>query len=1093
MDAYDRNGGRDNLGCTENAVHWWNAEMTIQDFTGSDTFGDVIMVHNETRDDPPGTVPAYVVHGGILNHYFESGHVDTYGPATSDEFTNQQGLPQSNFANGYVTWEGGAVWHSWPTSFSQWKAEYYNNKELVGFPTMVRNENVAKPDYNWGSGAPDGGQIGVFADKFSVRWTRTLNFTAGDWRFTTHSDDGVRVRVDNTLIIDHWVDGADQTYTGDINLSAGNHTVKIEYYENGGVAYFSIDWALADTTPPTKASNVRPDGWTGPYTDDTTPRFRWDAASDSGSGLAGYYVAVDDWTPEGSYGNDWWVGNVTAYTVPGALPEGQHHFAVTSKDNAGNVNPTNTNVQGDAPYYSFYVDVAPPSTPQLTVSGSGCSGVPNNVWQNTCNAPVLSWSASDGNGSGVKDYRYYWGASASGAPDTVTTDTTFTPGAIAPADGHASMYLNVTARDQLDHESGRASFGVRYDGATPTVTLRINDGAATTNQVNVRLDLAASDVGSGVSEMRFSDSSLTWSDWEPYAESKSWTLPALDRRAHTIYVQVRDRAGNESPVADDSITLDLYPPMPHSASYRICDDIVNVAGTAGLTSTSYALVSSVGQPWATGDSANSSTTFTERAGFLAATTGCRPISYTVTSNYTVTQWVIASGGNLRGSTSYRLGDTAGQPAASGGSTFTSTSYVLSSGFWAQITGTVPSTSTQLPVIIPTPTPVPTPGPTPTPQPSGFGVSINDGALFTNDTSVTVRTWAPNVTHVRLSNDGAYADEGWMTYQVTQTWVISTYGSYVMPRYVYAWFKDEQATVYGSYLDDIIYDPIPPQGNVTLLDSAGATVTLSLEAQDDNSGVAHMRVGETDLASATWQPYATSMTWTLPSAVIYAQFKDRAGNVSALYGSDGSEHWLASRPLSVTLDGPTLGLTNTIHAFSADVFPVSATLPITYTWRATGHEPITHANTMRGSDVLSYTWDVTGVKAITVTALNSLGRATGTHSITIVGATPSCARPLRGVGIQGPGEGTATLYVNTLYIFYAMLTPVDATPPITYTWAPTPHNGQGTPAAIYQWDTPDTYTITLAAQNCAGIPFEAQHVVTIHDWQYQVYLPLILRR
>jgi hypothetical protein len=871
------------------------------------------------------------------------------------------------------------------------------------------------------------------------------------------------------------------------HVKAGDGAVGSEWSET---RTFQVE---TDTTPPTKASNVRPDGWTGPYTDDNTPRFRWGAASDADSGLAGYYVAVDDWTPEGGSGNDWWVGNVTAFTVPNPLPEGQHHFAVTSKDNAGNVNPTNTNHQGDAPYYSFYVDIAPPSTPQLTVSGSGCSGVPNNIWQNTCSAPVFDWSASDGNGSGVKDYRYYWGASASGAPDTVTTDTTFTPGAIAPADGHASMYLNVTARDQLDHESGRASFGVRYDGAAPSVTLQINDGADTTNQVSVRLDLAASDTGSGVSEMRFSDSSLTWSDWEPFVESKSWTLPALDRRAHTVYAQVRDRAGNESPVADDSITLDLYPPMPHSASYRICDDVVNVGGSIGLTSTNYTLVSSIGQPWATGASPNSSTTFDERAGFLAATTGCRPISYTVTSNYTVTQWVIASGGNLRGSVSYRLGDTAGQPAASGHSAFTSTSYVLSSGFWAQITGTVPSTSTQPPVIIPTPTPAPTPGPTPTPQPSGFGVSINDGALYTNDPNVTVHTWAPNVTHARLSNDGAYGDEGWMTYQVTRTWVISTYGSHVMPRYVYVWFKDEQAAVYGPYLDDIIYDPTPPQGNVAILNSSPTTVTLSLEAQDDNSGVAQMRVGETDLASAAWQPYATSMTWTLPSAVVYAQFKDRAGNVSALYGSDGSEHWLASPPLSITLDGPTLGLTNTIHAFSADVFPVSATLPLTYTWQATGHGPITHANTMRGSDALSYTWDVTGVKAITVTALNSLGIATGTHSISIVGATPSCARLLRGVDIQAPGEGSATLYVDTLYAFYAVPTPADATPPITYTWAPMPYDGQGLPAALYQWDTPDTYTVTLTAQNCAGIPFEAQHIVTTYDWQHQVYLPLILRR
>ena len=117
----------------------------------------------------------------------------------------------------------------------------------------------------------------------------------------------------------------------------------------------------ADTTPPTKASNVHPNGWTGPYTSDSTPSFMWNAAIDDDSGVAGYYVAVDDWTPEGGLSTDWWVGNVTTYTIPSALFDGQHFFAVTSKDNEGNRNPTNTNVQGDAPYYTFYVDTHSPS------------------------------------------------------------------------------------------------------------------------------------------------------------------------------------------------------------------------------------------------------------------------------------------------------------------------------------------------------------------------------------------------------------------------------------------------------------------------------------------------------------------------------------------------------------------------------------------------------------------------------------------------------------------------------------------------------------------------------------------------------------
>ena len=48
---------------------------------------------------------------------------------------------------------------------------------------------------------------------------------------------------------------------------------------------------------------------------------------------------------------------------------------------------------------------------------------------------------------------------------------------------------------------------------------------------------------------------------------------------------------------------------------------------------------------------------------------------------------------------------------------------------------------------------------------------------------------------------------------TTTWVISTYEDYVMARYVYAWFGDAEGSVYGSYFDDIVYDPVAPTGAV----------------------------------------------------------------------------------------------------------------------------------------------------------------------------------------------------------------------------------------------------------------------------------------
>jgi len=61
----------------------------------------------------------------------------------------------------------------------------------------------------------------------------------------------------------------------------------------------------------------------------------------------------------------------------------------------------------------------------------------------------------------------------------------------------------------------------------------------------------------------------------------------------------------------------------------------------------------------------------------------------VTTGYRITHSVITSGGNLRNGPSYRVGDTIGESTASGSSPLTSSSYILNSGFWTNMTDTVP--------------------------------------------------------------------------------------------------------------------------------------------------------------------------------------------------------------------------------------------------------------------------------------------------------------------------------------------------------------------------------------------------------------------
>ncbi|MCX6037824.1 MAG: hypothetical protein NTW99_08015, partial [Chloroflexi bacterium] len=98
------------------------------------------------------------------------------------------------------------------------------------------------------------------------------------------------------------------------------------------------------------------------------------------------------------------------------------------------------------------------------------------------------------------------------------------------------------------------------DANAPTGTVVINSGVANTNETSVILTLSASDSGSGVAQMSFSNDRSSWSAWESYATSKVWTLSSGEG-SNTVYVRYKDNAGNISARFQDDILLDITPPV----------------------------------------------------------------------------------------------------------------------------------------------------------------------------------------------------------------------------------------------------------------------------------------------------------------------------------------------------------------------------------------------------------------------------------------------------------------------------------------------------------------------------------------------------
>jgi hypothetical protein len=138
-----------------------------------------------------------------------------------------------------------------PSCTNQYKAEYYNNKTLSGSPTFVRCENWPI-NWDWGSSGPGNG---IGTDNFSVRWTGTAYINSGNYTFIARADDGIKVWLDNTEIINGWKDQSPTEYKVTKSVSAGNHSIKVEYYENGGGAVAQFRWEQATTSSGNLALN----------------------------------------------------------------------------------------------------------------------------------------------------------------------------------------------------------------------------------------------------------------------------------------------------------------------------------------------------------------------------------------------------------------------------------------------------------------------------------------------------------------------------------------------------------------------------------------------------------------------------------------------------------------------------------------------------------------------------------------------------------------------------------------------------------------------------------------------------------------------
>ncbi|RYG36915.1 beta-glucosidase [bacterium] len=122
------------------------------------------------------------------------------------------------------------------TGFKDVKEEVFKGKGLEGTPFSSRT--VAAPGFLKGQA---GEILNVGQNDFSVRWTGSFSVPQGGQHVAvTRSDDGVRLWVDGKLIVDEWHDRAVSSDIRPLNLTAGLHTFKVEYYQGEGDAEIQV-------------------------------------------------------------------------------------------------------------------------------------------------------------------------------------------------------------------------------------------------------------------------------------------------------------------------------------------------------------------------------------------------------------------------------------------------------------------------------------------------------------------------------------------------------------------------------------------------------------------------------------------------------------------------------------------------------------------------------------------------------------------------------------------------------------------------------------------------------------------------------------
>jgi len=163
--------------------------------------------------------------------------------------------------------------------------------------------------------------------------------------------------------------------------------------------------------------------------------------------------------------------------------------------------------------------------------------------------------------------------------------------------------------------------------------------------------------------------------------------------------------------------------------------------------------------------------------------------------------------------------------------------------------------------------------------------INEGALHTNNTSVTIHSYSEDAVEMRIANSqNTLKTAQWQSFSKSTPWQLDKGADNV--KIVYVQYKDKQGNVSKTETKKVELDRTAPQNAILKVDGniycnhPGGEIRLKLKADGSTK---MMIANDQGFTNSQWETYTTKKIWKLQEGDgkkdIFVKYGDEAGNES----------------------------------------------------------------------------------------------------------------------------------------------------------------------------------------------------------------------